>query len=119
MGNEMARISLSGKKLPKMDTFGKIDAYLQIHRQREDNTWVQVHQTEVVKKNYNPTWKDFVLPIQTICNGDLLRPLMIKVFDWDKNSDDDVGQFETSLRAVKEKLEKKIPAVFPLVNPAK
>jgi Ca2+-dependent lipid-binding protein len=71
-------IQVAGDKLQKMDLFGKSDPYLQFFRVREDSTWVQVHQTEVVKTTLNPRWKPFTLTVQALCNGDMKRPILIK-----------------------------------------
>ena len=49
-----------------------------------------VWQSEMILKNLNPSWKQFSIPLATLCNGELDRPLMIRCYDWDKNSDDDL-----------------------------
>eukprot|EP00761_Pharyngomonas_kirbyi_P013138 gb/GECH01013165.1/.p1 GENE.gb/GECH01013165.1/~~gb/GECH01013165.1/.p1 ORF type:complete len:510 (+),score=138.88 gb/GECH01013165.1/:1-1530(+) len=92
---------LAAQKLPKMDLMGSIDPYLVISRANEDSTFSKVHSTEVVKKSKAPRWKPFVLSTTTLCNNDFYRPILIEVFDWDKNSDDDkVGELRTSVDAL-------------------
>jgi Ca2+-dependent lipid-binding protein len=58
---------------------------LEFFRLREDSSWTKVHHTEVVKNTLNPTWKVFTVPVQSFCNGDLMRPITIKCWDWDND----------------------------------
>lgn len=41
--------------------------------------------TEVIKNTLNPNWKQQVLPIQVLCNGDRDRTIKIEVYDWNSN----------------------------------
>jgi len=91
-------INFKGKKLPKMDWFTSIDGFLQISRKAEDDSWMAVVETDVVKNNKNPTWKPLKISSQRLCNGDEHRPLLIKLYDWNWNATPDyAGEVETSL----------------------
>lgn len=93
-------LQLSATGLPKMDWFfGKVDGYLIFYRSTEDGGWASVAQTNVVKKDYNPTWDTFKISVQRLCNGDTMRPILIKAFDWSPNSEPDyIGEVETTVQ---------------------
>ena len=71
-----------GQHLDKKDFFGKSDPFLRISKSREDNTFVSVHQTEVIKNTLDPRWNQFKLPMSTLNSGDLDRVILFEVFDW-------------------------------------
>uniref|UniRef100_A0A6A7G4L2 Copine-3-like isoform X2 n=2 Tax=Hirondellea gigas TaxID=1518452 RepID=A0A6A7G4L2_9CRUS len=101
--NDLVYLNLAATGLPKMDMFGSADPYLEIFRSREDGSWIKIHKTEVIKNNPNPTWKQISISSQQLCNGDYARPLLIKCFDWDRNSDPDlIGQCQCSVNDMKE-----------------
>jgi len=73
---------VEAKDLPKVDTFGKIDAYITMNWQ----TSSKKYKTEVVEKNFEPHWNaDFKIPI-TNPASDVLN-LYLK--DYDKMSKND------------------------------
>lgn len=101
---EMTFMQLSGIKLPKMDwgLFAKSDPYVQVFRQA-GNTWVKVHQTETILKTLDPRWKPFTLSVRQLCNGDYNKPVLFKVFDFDKvGSDDLIGEFTATVADLKQ-----------------
>eukprot|EP01083_Nonionella_stella_P170189 578660_1 len=83
-------LHLGASGLKKMDFFGSADPYLVIYRSTEDGSWVPVHKTEILKNTLTAKWKPFTISSQKLCNGDPARPLLLKVFDWDRNSDDEL-----------------------------
>ena len=80
-----AFISLSGEKLDKKDLFGKSDPFFVISRCTEQGSFIPVAKSEVIHKSLNPVWKSMEISLQTICNGDLTRPVKIDVFDWNRS----------------------------------
>ena len=67
----------------------------------EDGSWTPVWQNERVDNNLNPRWKEVIIPITLICNGDLMRPLKIEIFDHEKSGKHvSMGQIETSVQAL-------------------
>jgi hypothetical protein len=103
LGNkENITFSFSGRKLDKKDMFGKSDPYMEISRVTENNKYIIVHRTEVIKNTLNPDWKKFRMEVRTLCNGDYDRDLKFSVFDWDSNdSPDYIGSFHTTLNKLK------------------
>ncbi len=104
-GNEMLTLQLSMKGLPKMDgLFGKSDPYFTISRSREDGKTIMVYKSIVIKSNLNPSFKSFQITAQKLCNCDPYRPIIIAVYDWDKNSSDDlIGSVSTNMNELKTK----------------
>ncbi|GIQ81621.1 hypothetical protein KIPB_002606 [Kipferlia bialata] len=92
-------MSLSAQGLPKMDTFGRCDGYLQFYRIREGNADpVLVAKTEVIKSNYNPSWNTLQVSLGDLVNGDRDRPFIIKCYDYDMVGEHDlVGSITCTL----------------------
>uniref|UniRef100_UPI0031B8B3B2 XYPPX repeat family protein n=1 Tax=Trichomonas vaginalis (strain ATCC PRA-98 / G3) TaxID=412133 RepID=UPI0031B8B3B2 len=64
---------IEAKDLPKVDTFGKVDPYVQIQLGNEKC------KTKVIKKSYNPVWNEtFSIPVTNP-----KAPLNITVVDYD------------------------------------
>eukprot|EP00742_Colponemidia_sp_Colp-10_P002200 GILJ01002352.1.p1 GENE.GILJ01002352.1~~GILJ01002352.1.p1 ORF type:complete len:570 (+),score=97.05 GILJ01002352.1:35-1711(+) len=97
---EQLMIHFTGTKIEKKDGwFGKSDPYLTISRVREDGVFQKVHQTEVCPNTLTPKWKEFQVPVQKLCNGDLMRPLLIQCWDWDSDGTSDyIGEFQTTVQ---------------------
>lgn len=101
--NRIITLSMAGRKLDKMDLFGKSDPYLEIYKQSPDGTWMLVHRTEVVRNTLDPTWKPFTLHLQVLCNGDLEKNIKVVCYDWDRHGSPDlIGEFYTNIIRLKE-----------------
>ncbi len=59
--------------------FGKSDPFLRFLRVYEDGTWGLVHETAPIDNNLSPSFNCLHLPMVSICNGDLDRPVKIEV----------------------------------------
>ena len=58
----------------------------------------------MIKSNLNPSFKSFKITAQKLCNCDPYRPIIISVYDWDKNSSDDlIGAVSTNMNELKSK----------------
>eukprot|EP01029_Cantina_marsupialis_P003194 TRINITY_DN1303_c0_g3_i2.p1 TRINITY_DN1303_c0_g3~~TRINITY_DN1303_c0_g3_i2.p1 ORF type:complete len:576 (+),score=188.39 TRINITY_DN1303_c0_g3_i2:43-1770(+) len=88
--NQSLCIQFAGKKLDKKDFLGKSDPFIEAHRVNEDGSSMKVWESAVIKNNLNPVWKPVEIPLQTLSNGDIHRPIKWVVYDWDKSSDNDV-----------------------------
>ncbi|KAL6066275.1 Copine-2 [Balamuthia mandrillaris] len=95
------RLHFRGSKLDKKDVFGKSDPYLEIYKanqQQGNETFTLVHKTETIKKTLDPVWAPFEISSTTLCGDDWNRPLLLKVYDWDKTGSNDlIGICRTTL----------------------
>jgi len=114
---EIVHLDIKGIKLDKKDFFGSSDPFLIFYRHSiEDNHYVSVHKTEVIKNNLNPHWKPFTLQLVTLCNGDKHRPIKIECYDWDSDGSHDlIGVCETTV----DEMTRNMSTPMPLINPKK
>ncbi|KAL2085742.1 hypothetical protein ACEWY4_019062 [Coilia grayii] len=95
--NRVVNFEVEARKLDKKDFFGKSDPFLEFYRQTESG-WHLAHRTEVVKRNLNPHWRPFRIPLQSLCGGDVEKPIKVECYDFDfDGSHDFIGMFETTL----------------------
>uniref|UniRef100_A0AAX7TSV4 Copine-3 n=1 Tax=Astatotilapia calliptera TaxID=8154 RepID=A0AAX7TSV4_ASTCA len=95
--NRVVAFEVAARKLDKKDFFGKSDPFLEFYKQTETG-WQLAHRTEVVKNNLNPVWRPFQIPIQSLCAGDVEKPIKIDCYDHNNSGDHDfIGTFQTSL----------------------
>ncbi|ORX44169.1 Copine-domain-containing protein [Piromyces finnis] len=108
-------MDISGKNLDKKDTFGKSDPFIIISRIEDNGTYNKVFETPVIKNTLNPKWKGIKIPEVTLNNGEPDRMLLWEVYDWDRNSDNDlIGVFMASSRMIFES-----GAQFEVINDKK
>uniref|UniRef100_A0AAX7SD67 Copine-3 n=1 Tax=Astatotilapia calliptera TaxID=8154 RepID=A0AAX7SD67_ASTCA len=74
--NRVVAFEVAARKLDKKDFFGKSDPFLEFYKQTETG-WQLAHRTEVVKNNLNPVWRPFQIPIQSLCAGDVEKPIKV------------------------------------------
>ena len=99
---EQLMLKFSGKKLDKMDWFGKSDPFIEICRSTESNQYILVHRTEVIKNTLNPDWKPFPISNRSLSNGDDDRDLRFDVYDWNRSGTHEIiGSFHTSVRKLR------------------
>ncbi len=111
-----AEFKFSASNLDKKDLFGKSDGFLRISRPTDASisAWQAVHQTEVIKKNLNPMWKPFEVPMAKLNGGNMALPLLFQVYDWNPTGKEDfIGEFRASFADVAKSTQ------FELINPAK
>ncbi|OMJ84220.1 hypothetical protein SteCoe_14707 [Stentor coeruleus] len=95
---DVLKFKMKGENLDEKDWFGKSDPYLIIYRSLDNDTWVEIFKSEVIKNTTNPFWNEFKIPINKLCNGDLKKPIKIDCYDWDSiGSDDLIGSTITDL----------------------
>eukprot|EP01083_Nonionella_stella_P092710 259600_1 len=91
-------LQFSAKGLPKMDWFGKIDPFFQMYRQTNDGQWASVYKSEHFHKTYTPNWKRFKVETRRLCHGDMHRPILIKIWDWNRDAVPDYAcEIQTTL----------------------
>ena len=102
MCKDELELQFMAKKLDKKDWFGSSDPFLQISRSNErPGDFTVVHRTEHINRNCNPVWKQFIIPMRSLCNGDLERNLKIECFDYNNNGNHSyIGEFTTTARQI-------------------
>ncbi|KAJ8010401.1 hypothetical protein DPEC_G00074690 [Dallia pectoralis] len=116
--NRVVNFEAEARKLDNKDFFGKSDPYLEFYKQTESG-WQLAHRTEVVKNNLNPTWKPFRIPLQSLCGGDMNKPIKVECYDYDDDGSHDlIGIFETTMTRLQE-ASRTSPAEFDCVNSKK
>ena len=80
--------------------FSKSDPYYELQKSREDGSWVTCYRSLFLRNTLNPAWPVAKrIPLQTLCNGDLDRPIRIQLYDWDMDGTfDDMGHCEVTVR---------------------
>ncbi|XP_043960704.1 LOW QUALITY PROTEIN: copine-3-like [Gambusia affinis] len=116
--NRVAFFEMEARKLDNKDFFGKSDPYLELYKQTETG-WQLAHRTEVVKNNLNPTWRPFRVHLQSLCGGDVEKPIKVECYDYDDDGSHDlIGSFETTMKRLQE-ASRTSPAEFECVNSKK
>jgi len=78
-------VTFSAKNLTNLDgVMGKSDPFINIRRLREDGQYQLIWKNEPVMNNLNPVFPSVRIPLVTLCNGDIERPLIIEFMDFEK-----------------------------------
>ncbi|XP_075899269.1 copine-3 isoform X2 [Nelusetta ayraudi] len=116
--NRVVNFEVEARKLDNKDFFGKSDPYLEFYKQTATG-WQLAHRTEVVKNNLNPTWRPFRIPLQSLCAGDMDKPIKVECYDYDSDGSHDlIGVFEATMTRLQE-ASRSSPAEFECVNSKK
>jgi len=82
-------LQLRGIKLENLEAFSKSDPFFEIQTATSDlqgaRLWQPVYRSEIIKNNLQPKWNECQMSIETVCGGNLERPIQVQVFDWEKN----------------------------------
>lgn len=57
--------------------------FFYLYSLNEDSSYTVVWKSTKIDNTLNPAWPPVKIPMTTLCNGDLLRPLKIQIFDWE------------------------------------
>jgi hypothetical protein len=106
-GSGTLRLKMKGTKLKNVEGFlKKSDPFFELSRRADSaggQTWDNVFRSNTVKDNLNPVWNDAVVEISTLCGGDLDKPILVSVFDFESNGKHvPMGQFETTVNGLVE-----------------
>jgi Ca2+-dependent lipid-binding protein len=119
-----------------MDTFGASDPFVQIFRVNpiiplkdgiyatppspsSPADYTKVYESEVIAHTLNPEWRSFVLTMKELCTGNVLCPLIVRVFDWNKTGSNDlIGEFAVDLYTLLCKGPSN-DSKYALINPSK
>lgn len=82
-------LCMRGVKLKNVEGFlGKSDPFFELSRRVDGmsgNTWSAVYRSKHVNNDLNPIWETAKIDLDRLCDGDMERPVLISVFDWEKN----------------------------------
>uniref|UniRef100_A0A4W3GEV5 Copine-3 n=1 Tax=Callorhinchus milii TaxID=7868 RepID=A0A4W3GEV5_CALMI len=110
-----AAFQMEARKLENKDFMGKSDPFLEIFRQGDDGSWQLAYRSEVIKNNLNPNWKSFSVSLQSLCHGDVQKPVKVTCLDYDGDGSHDlIGAFETDLSKLQQ-VEGGSPVSCPLM----
>ncbi|XP_004843239.1 copine-2 isoform X1 [Heterocephalus glaber] len=117
--NRVITLSLAGRKLDKKDLFGKSDPFLEFYKPGDDGKWMLVHRTEVIKYTLDPVWKPFTVPLVSLCDGDMNKPIQVTCYDYDNDGGHDfIGEFQTTVSQMCEARDG-VPLELECINPKK
>uniref|UniRef100_H2TI98 Copine-3 n=1 Tax=Takifugu rubripes TaxID=31033 RepID=H2TI98_TAKRU len=124
--SRVVEFEVAARKLDKKNIFWGSDSlcdsdpFLEFYKQTGTG-WQLAHRTEVVKNNLNPTWKPFRIPLQSLCGGDVEKPIKVDCFDHNNSgSHEIIGCFETNLAHIQQASHLVSPqAEFDCINKKK
>lgn len=97
-------VQFSAKDLINKDGLGiidKSDPFIQIKRLREDGAHQVVWKNSPVMDNLSPVWPTARIPMMNLCNGDINRPIVIEIYDFDSNgTHEHMGSVHTSVKSI-------------------
>ena len=116
--NDDLCFEIHGKGMDRKDIFGSSDPYLTIVAQAREGIESIVYRSDVIMNTLNPSWKPFLIPVGSLCNGDLERKVLFEVWDWNKRSMHElIGR--TELISVRDLTMPDRRSTLQLVNPKK
>merc|ERR1711879_277267 len=79
----------------------KSSPFLRLLRQREDGTWLKVHQTKQIRSNLNPQFPTFNMTMQKLCNGDPTKLIKLQCWAFGRNSTHiSMGEFTFTIQDI-------------------
>ena len=110
---DILELKIQAAQLEDKDAFST-DPYLSFYRQKADQTWRKVYQTDIVKASLNPMWEHQGISIQDLCDNDYDQTFLISCWDFDESKNHDfIGKCETSINQMLQR------TVLDLKNPNK
>jgi hypothetical protein len=99
------RLTLGASGLKNVaGAFGKSDPFYEVSANVSAAgglTWQPVFRSEHVQNNLSPVWKQAVLDMSRLCDGDMDKAIQITIWDWHKSGrHENMGLCETSVAAL-------------------
>jgi len=114
------QFKFEAENIDKASKKGKTDAFLEMAVSTEnEDEWVTVHRTEVIKKTTDPQWEKFQLTVNQLAGDIADRHLKISVNHWSKKGPKEMGSCVTSFADLKAKKEKGEDIEFIMINEEK
>jgi hypothetical protein len=97
--NGVVTLRFCAKGLTNLDgRFGASDPFLRMSRTTETGAPLPMFRSEVVMNNLSPAWHEIKVSLSALCNGDVYRPILFEVADYDGDgSHDHIGSCKASL----------------------
>lgn len=104
-GSGTLRLKMKGTKLKNVEGFlRKSDPFFELSRKVNNAgglTWDNVFRSKVIKNNLDPVWETEVVDLRVLCDGDLDKPILITVFDYESKGENvSMGKFETTVSSL-------------------
>ena len=99
-------LELGSRDLPKMGWCRGTNPFLQVYRRTDrstnpffqDRSWASVYQSEHMLNARCPRWPIFSVQTRRLCQGDMERPVLIRLWDWNRDAHAVlIAQIETTL----------------------
>ena len=88
-GSGVLRLAMSGTNLKNTEGFmRKSDPFYELSCRRDGAgglTWDNVFRSDVVKNNLSPVWKEAVLNLSVLNQGQMEKPILISVYDYESD----------------------------------
>lgn len=99
------QLQVRGIQLANVEMFSKSDPFFEIQTARSlpngSNFWQPIYRSETIKNNLQPKWNACEVSIESLCAGNLDRPLQIQVFDWEKSGKhQSIGMLRTNVKGL-------------------
>jgi len=104
-GSGTMTLQMKGIQLKNVEGFmRKSDPFFELSCKRDAAgglTWDNVFRSNVILDNLNPVWESANIELSTLCQGDLDKPILVSVFDFESNGKHvPMGQFQTTVKGL-------------------
>lgn len=108
-GKGLIRLQMKGTKLKNTEgIFAKPDPFFELSRginSAGGSTWDNVFRSPVIMDTLNPSWETVVVPLSTLCGGDIDSSIQVSVYDHESSGKHVIiGKFETTAKMLSEKV---------------
>lgn len=98
-------LGLRGVGLKNVDgLFSKSDPFVEVLAKVNrpgSLTWHPVYRSKHIDNDLNPIWPPFEMDLSALCENDMDKPILVRVFDWEKSGKHKtLGQFETNVNSL-------------------
>ena len=113
-GSGVLRLGLSATKIKNTEGFmRKSDPFYELSCRRDGAgglTWDNVFRSDVVKNSLSPDWKDGVVNLGILNQGEMQKPILISVYDYESGGKHVLmGSVETTVKALQGLVGKTLP----------
>ena len=113
-GSGVLRLAMSATNLKNTEGFmRKSDPFYELSCRRDGAgglTWDKVFRSDVVKNNLSPVWKEAVLNLSVLNQGQMEKPILISVYDYESDGNHVLmGKVETTVVSLQGLVGKTLP----------